>query len=114
METIKSKRDFGRVFHEGKRAGHRLVRITAHQRNGGGPTRVAFVAPKRLGTAVFRNRCKRVLREAARVADLPQEGFDVLFFATRNTHDAHPDDVARAMGLTMRRAAPGAGTEANR
>jgi ribonuclease P protein component len=103
METIKSKRAFGRVFSDGKRANHRLVRMTVLRQSEGGPARVAFVAPKRLGNAVFRNRCKRVLREAAREADFPREGFDVIFFATRATHDTHPHEVAQAMASLMKR-----------
>lgn len=103
METIKSKQDFGRVFSGGKRANHRLVRMTVLRQSEGGPGRVAFVAPKRLGNAVFRNRCKRVLREAAREADFPKDGFDVLFFATRSTHDAHPGEVAQAIASLMGR-----------
>ncbi len=97
MKTIKSHQDFEKVFSGGTRANHRLVRMTALRRSEGGPARVAFVAPKRLGNAVFRNRCKRVLREAARFARLPWEGFDVILFATRNTHDAHPTEVADAI-----------------
>ncbi len=103
METIKSKQDFGRVFSGGKRANHRLVRMTVLRQSEGGPGRVAFVAPKRLGNAVFRNRCKRVLREAAREASFPKDGFDVLFFATKGTHDAHPHEVARAIASLMGR-----------
>ena len=103
METIKSKQDFGRVFSGGKRANHRLVRMTVLRLSEGGPARVAFVAPKRLGNAVYRNRCKRVLREAARIAGFPYEGYDVIFFATRDTHDSHPDEVASAMVSLMGR-----------
>ena len=103
METIKSKQDFGRVFSGGKRANHRLVRITALRHNEGGRGRVAFVAPKRLGNAVFRNRCKRVLREAAREAGFPRENFDVILFATKVTHDSHPAEVALAIDLLMER-----------
>ena len=103
METIKSKKDFGRVFSDGTRANHRLVRMTALRLSEGGPARVAFVAPKRLGNAVFRNRCKRVLREAAREAGFPREGYEVIFFATRSTHDAHPQQVAPAMDSLMSR-----------
>ena len=103
METIKSKKDFGRVFSGGKRANHRLVRMTVLRLSEGGPARVAFVAPKRLGNAVFRNRCKRVLREAAREAGFPYDGYEVIFFATRETHDAHPHEVAQAMGTLMNR-----------
>ena len=103
METIKSKQDFGRVFSGGKRANHRLVRMTVLRLNEGGPARVAFVAPKRLGNAVFRNRCKRVLREAARISGFPKDGYDVIFLATQSTHDAHPDEVAKAMSALMGR-----------
>ena len=58
METIKSKQEFERVFTNGKRASHPLVRITFVKEDQNAPTRIAFVAAKRLGNAVFRNRCK--------------------------------------------------------
>jgi len=103
METIKSKQDFGRVFSGGKRANHRLVRMTVLRLNEGGPARVAFVAPKRLGNAVLRNRSKRILREAARAAGFPRSGFDVIFFATPATRDTHPNEVAKAMDALMGR-----------
>lgn len=58
---------------------------------------VAFVAPKRLGTAVFRNRSKRVLREAARLCHLPRQKAQVILFATRKTAFCHPQEVADAL-----------------
>ena len=103
METIKSKRDFEKVFTRGRRYNHPLVRTTVLQvddRHG----RLAFVAPKRLGNAVFRNRCKRVLREAARACGLPKDCADIILFATRATHDAKPNDVACALVQIMERA----------
>ena len=103
METIKSKQDFGRVFSGGKRVNHRLVRMTVLWQDEGGPARVAFVAPKRLGNAVFRNRCKRVLREAVRMCEYPHEGCEVILFATKATHDAHPAEVASAIESLMKR-----------
>ena len=103
METIKSKVDFERVFKGGRRANHRLVRVTVLGPHEGGRSRVAFVAPRRLGNAVFRNRCKRVLREAAREAGLPWQGWDVILFATRATHDAHPAEVAPAIARLLGR-----------
>lgn len=97
METIKSKRDFERVFSGGRRCNHALVRVTVRTECTGDHGRVAFVAPKRLGNAVFRNRCKRVLREAARRCGLPANGADVILFATRRTHDCDPREVAEAL-----------------
>ena len=104
VDTIKSRREFSRVFHEGTRVNHPLVRATVLPVSEGAPSRVAFVAAKRLGNAVYRNRCKRVMREAARIADMSSSAADVIFFATPATHDAHPDEVARAIGRLRRRA----------
>lgn len=103
METIKSRREFESVFSGGKRANHRLVRITVLKDDEGGQGKVAFVAPKRLGNAVYRNRCKRVLREAARQCGLPKDGYKIILFATRQTHDSNPAEVAQALfGLLKR------------
>lgn len=97
METIKSRREFEKVFSNGRRYGHRLVRITVLSGNEGDAGRVAFVAAKRLGNAVYRNRCKRVLREAARACELPKDRHDIILFATRKTHDSSPAEVHEAL-----------------
>ena len=103
MKTIKSKRDFERVFSSGKRLNGSLLRIRMARVDEGVPGRVAFVAAKRLGNAVFRNRCKRVLREAARQAGLPKDGFDIILFSTRDTHDSSPEQVAVSLGKMLER-----------
>lgn len=93
METIKSRKDFERVFKAGRRYGSARVRICVVKESECAG-KVAFVAAKRLGNAVFRNRCKRVLREASRACALPRAGIAVILFATRATYDARPDEVA--------------------
>ena len=104
METIKSRQDFERVFSRGRRYTNRLVRMTVAVADEGNPGRIAFVAPKRLGHAVFRNRCKRVLREAARTMGMPLEKHDIILFATRDTHDAKPDEVGAALQKLLKKA----------
>ncbi len=104
MQTIKSRREFGQVFSHGVRYGKRLVRITVMKDEEGDPGKVAFVAPKKLGNAVLRNRCKRVLREAARQVGLPRDGSRVLLFATRFTAAAHPAEVASELEALLSRA----------
>ena len=104
MKTIKSKRDFERVFSRGRRYNDALLRIRVANNDEGVPGRVAFVAAKRLGNAVFRNRCKRVLREAARDCALPRDGFDVILFSTSQTHDSSPEQVAVALRRLLGRA----------
>lgn len=104
METIKSKQEFERVFTSGRRYNHPLVRTVVLREDDSNLGRVAFVAPKRLGNAVFRNRCKRVLREAARTCGLPANGADIILFATRATHDASPVEVSAALCKILQRA----------
>lgn len=104
MKTIKSKRDFERVFSHGRRFNDQLLRIRVAASDEGAPSGVAFVAAKRLGNAVFRNRCKRVLREAARLCGLPGDGYDVLLFATSRTHDSSPEQVASSLRRLLKRA----------
>lgn len=100
--TIKSRGDFERVFSRGRRAGDRLVRVRALVTEGEAG-RVAFVAAKRLGNAVYRNRCKRVLREAARIEGLPKPGRDVILFSTNETHDSTPQEVASSLRKLLKR-----------
>lgn len=104
METIKSKKEFERVFSGGRRYNHRLVRITVLRVSEGGLNKVAFVAPKRLGNAVFRNRCKRVLRAAAYECGLPSEDASIIMFATKATHGASSVEVAHALSQLLRKA----------
>ena len=98
MRTLKSRLEFERAFTQGRRYNHPLIRMVICEAvNEGDPGRVAFVAAKRLGCAVVRNRSKRVLREAARALRLPVEGCDVILFATPRTRTAHPEEMIEAL-----------------
>ena len=105
MQTIKSHQDFERVFTQGKRLNHPLIRmVICDCVSEGDPARVAFAAAKRLGNAVVRNRSKRVLREAAHSCHLPIEGREIILFATPRTRAASPEEMAAALESLLRRA----------
>lgn len=105
-QTIKSKREFGEVFQSGKRYSARLVRAFVLNDDKGGVAdgKVAFVAAKRLGSAPVRNRAKRVLREAARLCDLPLPGAKIILFAKESTAASHPNEVAQDISYLLRKA----------
>jgi ribonuclease P protein component len=105
MGTIKSSREIDQVFKEAKRSAHPLIIVLATKTpEGRGRTgRVAFIAGKKLGNAVVRNRSKRVLREAARRCEGPWAGYDILLIARPATGDASHSDLDRALRAQLSR-----------
>lgn len=78
--TVKSKDEVERLFRNGKRSTSRLfsvLTLPSPCKQG----RCAFIAGKKLGSAPFRNRCKRVMRAAAQTLGFPWAGYDVVFIA---------------------------------
>jgi ribonuclease P protein component len=65
--------------------------------------RVVFVAGKKLGGAVMRNRCKRVMREAVRRSGGPWSGFDVAIVARKDTATAAPERIDTALEAALRK-----------
>lgn len=68
-------------------------------------SRFAFVASRRVGNAVARNRAKRLLREAVR-HHLPQieSGWDCVIIAREKSTTAMYDDVSTAVAQLLCRA----------
>lgn len=92
METIKSSGEISEIFSKGKRSGNRYISLfyvnalsdsqdinTAfkHDREG----RVAFIAGKRNGNAVWRNSAKRRMRAIIQDLNPDFTGLDVLIIA---------------------------------
>ncbi|MBE0416336.1 MAG: ribonuclease P protein component [Coriobacteriia bacterium] len=93
------------VLRAGARVSHPLViALIRETPPGRGPEgRVAFVAGKKLGNAVKRNRSKRVLRAAVARAGGPWPGADVVFIARPTTATAPPGRLDEALGVVARR-----------
>ena len=98
LSTIKSSREIDAIFRDSQRVAHPLVTalISSTPEGRGLEGRVAFIAGKRLGNAVVRNRSKRVLREAAKRAGVPWAGVDVVLIASAQTRTAASRDLDKA------------------
>jgi ribonuclease P protein component len=80
LDRLRSSQDIQAVFRgPDKRAGRFLV-VHARHRSDDAASRVAVIASRRVGTAVARNRAKRLLREAAR-QQAWRSGLDVVLIA---------------------------------
>jgi len=108
-ERIRKKRDFDRIFHDPRIARGENFRVYYLERDDLSslyPVRGAFVAGKRIGNSVTRNRVKRLLREAFRKVkgDLtPRSGLDLVFVANRDFSRSRSGEIEDEMrGLLAR------------
>lgn len=84
--TLRRQSDIDRVFQAGRWRRGPGVSVATWHRGDDQPTRAAFVAGRRIGTAVRRNRARRRLREAYRLlAHELAPGADVVLVAREDT-----------------------------
>ena len=105
LETIKSRADISDLFSRGKRLHTPYLTFIVLPAKQHGPSgRVAFVAGKRLGNAVWRNSAKRRMREACRELGGPWAGYDVIFLAKSGLMRCSYSKVLAACDDTLKRA----------
>ena len=82
-EVLRRKRDFDRLYKRGRSTGDRYI-VVIHSANGLEYSRRAFLASKKVGGAVARNRARRLMKEGFRKIEseiIP--GKDILFIARK-------------------------------
>lgn len=96
--------DVRRVYDEGRSWTHPLLVLVARP-NGLDFSRVGVTASRRVGSAVARNRAKRLMREAARRL-YPQfdAGWDVMLIARARLLKVKGPQVEEALASLLRRA----------
>lgn len=106
MDTIKSSSEISNLFAVGRRLKtpyltfivkeaaeeNGAVRVRQHDHRG----RVAFIAGKKLGNAVWRNSAKRRMRALCQDLGGPWEGYDVIFLAKSTLTTANYSKVLKA------------------
>ena len=79
--TLRKQSDFARVYKQGKSKGSRFA-VILYKRNGLRFTRTAFVASKKVGNSVERNRSRRLMRAAYKALESNvKSGYDIIFVA---------------------------------
>lgn len=103
--VLSGKRNFDRVYKKGKSTAHKYV-VVFFKENGLSYGRVAFLASKKVGNAVIRNRARRLMKESVRLSDIDFTGFDVIFIA-RNTikKETKCEDVRRSLLSAVKKTA---------
>ncbi|MCL2324676.1 MAG: ribonuclease P protein component [Actinomycetia bacterium] len=92
------------MMRKGRRYNGDLLSISFVPAATEGPGRVAFLAGKRLGNAVWRNRAKRVLRTALAAAGGVPANVDLLLIANSRTPSGSSNDIAEEIAVLFRKA----------
>ena len=97
LETIKSSTEISYIFANGKRfTASSIVLLVQKKAQHDQKGRVAFVAGKKLGNAVWRNAAKRRMRAVCRHLGGPWDGYDVVFIARKSTTSSEYSKVLSA------------------
>ena len=100
--TLRRQRDFSRVYNKGKSRGSKFV-VVLYKENRLGYTRTAFVASKKVGNSVKRNRARRLMRESYRsFADQVAAGYDIVYVARNTIAGQNEEEVEKSMKTAMR------------
>lgn len=104
MDTIKSSEEITHIFNKGKRYGNRFASILVMKREHGLRGRVAFIAGKKWGNAVWRNRAKRRMRAICHELGGPWDGYDVVFLANAATTEKDYSELLELYRRSIRKA----------
>lgn len=107
MDTIKSSADITVLFSQGRRfhtSGLTLIVLPTGDRSEVRSGRVAFIAGKKSGNAVWRNSAKRRLRALCHEVGGPWPGYDVLFLAKQPILNEAYDMVCKDLQHKIRQA----------
>ena len=100
---LRDRRDFQTIYNRGKSVADRYV-VIFYKANPLGFTRTCFLASKKVGNAVTRNRARRLMKESYRLLPPPKEGYDIIFIARNTMPGKGLDSVKASMANAMRRA----------
>ena len=101
--VLRRKNDFSNIYKKGKSVGDRYV-VVFYRPNHLTYSRKAFLASKKVGNSVKRNRARRLMKESYRLSDLKiPEGYDLIFLARSTIINATCADVKKSLESAIRR-----------
>ena len=102
---LKQNSDFRRAYGKGKSFSDPALVTYVLRNNRAGICRMGITTSKKIGTAVDRNRCRRIIRAAYRQLS-PQlnGGYDIVFVARSKTKYLKSTDIERIMLYQLHKA----------
>lgn len=94
---LRRKDDFSSIYKRGKSIGERYI-VLFYKKNGLSYNRIAFLASKKVGNSVERNRARRLMKENYRLLkDNIKSGHDLIFIARNTINGKKAQEVNKSM-----------------
>ena len=101
--VLRRKKDFTAIYNRGKSIGDRYV-VLFFRKNNLPYNRMAFLASKKVGNSVKRNRARRLMKESYRLTEMKlPEGYDFIFIARNTIDNAKCAEVKKSLQYALRR-----------
>lgn len=102
--VLRKKSDFSSIYNKGKSVGDRFV-VLFYRQNHLPYNRTGFLASKKVGNSVKRNRARRLMKESYRTIknDIPQ-GYDFIIIARNTISERKCADVEKSLKSAFRKA----------
>ena len=105
QNVLSGKHNFDYVYKRGRSVGHKYV-VIFYKKNGLSYNRLGFLASKKVGNAVMRNRARRLMKESVRlIGDLGFIGYDIIFIARNTINNTKCADVQKSIKGALRKTA---------
>ncbi|QEK13534.1 ribonuclease P protein component [Crassaminicella thermophila] len=94
---LRENTDFKKIYAKGVSLANRYL-VLFYMNKEQQYNRVGFIASKKVGKSVVRNRARRLMKESFRIySSQVKKGYDLIFIARANIKDATYKDVEKAM-----------------
>ena len=102
-EVLRGKKDFNNIYRRGKSIGEKYI-VLFFKRNNLEYSRTAFLASKKVGNSVLRNRARRLMKESFKTVnnDL-KEGYDIIFIARNTINGMKEKDVESSLKRAIKK-----------
>jgi len=102
--VLRRKSDFSVIYNKGKSVGERYV-VLFFRKNGRLYNRTAFLASKKVGNSVVRNRARRLMKESYKeINEDMAMGYDIIFIARNTICNMKCADVKKSMEAAIKKA----------
>lgn len=101
--VLRRKQDFTAIYNRGKSVGDRYV-VLFYRKNNLPYNRMAFLASKKVGNSVTRNRARRLMKESFRLTELSiPTGYDFILIARNTIARAKCAEVQKSLESAFKR-----------